>query len=179
MNIPPETYARWRESALGTFTAKLEQRAVFSLVGDPSGLRVLDVGCGDGVYAVEVSRRGGKVFGLDRSLSMLEAARTRAISYCMPLEMPSVCGACVVVYQSWAVYADVRRGSQTAGNEGGPLFTLLRRTWAVLDERLGGEFESSRPDHPLNFFCGNAPWRNKPGASSFTAWCRGWDSATS
>ena len=80
MNITPETYARWRESALGTLTEQLEQRAIFSLVGDPSGLRVLDVGCGGGVYAVEVSQRGGKLFGLDRSLPMLEAARTRAIS---------------------------------------------------------------------------------------------------
>jgi ubiquinone/menaquinone biosynthesis C-methylase UbiE len=80
MNITPETYARWRESALGTLTEQLEQRAIFSLVGDPSGLRVLDVGCGDGVYAVELSQKGGKVFGLDRSLPMLAAARTRAIS---------------------------------------------------------------------------------------------------
>lgn len=80
MNITPETYTRWRESALGNLTEQLEQRAIFSLVGDPSGLRVLDVGCGDGAYAIEVSRRGGKVVGLDRSLSMLEAARTRAAS---------------------------------------------------------------------------------------------------
>jgi ubiquinone/menaquinone biosynthesis C-methylase UbiE len=80
MNITPETYARWRESALGTLTDQLEQRAVFSLVGDPSGLRVLDVGCGDGVYAVAVSQKGGNVSGLDRSLPMLEAARARAIS---------------------------------------------------------------------------------------------------
>ena len=80
MNITPETYARWRKSALGALTEQLEQRAIFSLVGDPSGLRVLDVGCGDGIHAAEVSQRGGKVFGLDRSLPMLEAARTRAIS---------------------------------------------------------------------------------------------------
>jgi ubiquinone/menaquinone biosynthesis C-methylase UbiE len=80
MNITPEIYARWIESALGNLTEQLEQRAIFSLLGDPSGLRVLDVGCGDGVYAVEVSRRGGDVFELDRSLPMLEASRTRAIS---------------------------------------------------------------------------------------------------
>jgi ubiquinone/menaquinone biosynthesis C-methylase UbiE len=78
MNITPDTNARWRESALGTLTERLEQRAIFTLVGDPSGMMVLDVGCGDGVYAVEVSRRGGMVVGLDRSLPMLEAARTRA-----------------------------------------------------------------------------------------------------
>ncbi len=80
MNITPETYARWRESALGNLTEHLEQRAIYSLVGDPSGLRVLDVGCGDGAYAIEVSRRGGKVVGLDRSLPMLEAAWIRAAS---------------------------------------------------------------------------------------------------
>jgi len=43
MNITPEIYARWRESALGTLTERLEQRAIFSLAGDPSGLRVLDM----------------------------------------------------------------------------------------------------------------------------------------
>jgi len=80
MNITPETYVRWRESALGTLTEQLEQRAIFSLAGDPSGLRVLDIGCGDGAYAIEASQRGGKVFGLDRSHPMLEAARTRAAS---------------------------------------------------------------------------------------------------
>ena len=80
MTITPETYARWRESALGNLTEQLEQRTIFSLVGDPGGLRVLDVGCGDGAYAIEAAQRGGKVFGLDRSLPMLEAARTRAIS---------------------------------------------------------------------------------------------------
>jgi ubiquinone/menaquinone biosynthesis C-methylase UbiE len=81
MNITPETYARWRESALGNLTEQLEQRAIFSLVGDPSGLRVLDVGCGDGAYSVAVSRRGGEVVGLDQSLPMLEASRTRGTSF--------------------------------------------------------------------------------------------------
>ena len=80
MNITPETYARWRESSLGALTEQLEQRAIFSLVGDASGLRVLDVGCGDGAYAIEAAQRGGKVVGLDQSLPMLEAARMRAIS---------------------------------------------------------------------------------------------------
>ena len=80
MNITPETYARWRESALGKLTEQFEQKAVFSLVGDLRGLRVLDVGCGDGAYSVAVSRSGGDVVGLDQSLPMLEASRTRAAS---------------------------------------------------------------------------------------------------
>jgi len=80
MSLTPTAYARWRQSALGALTEELEQRAVFSLVGDPGGLRVLDVGCGDGAYAVRASREGADVVGLDRSQFMLQAARARAAS---------------------------------------------------------------------------------------------------
>ena len=80
MSLTPAAYARWRQSALGALTEDLEQRAVFSLVGDPSGLRVLDVGCGDGTYAIRAARAGAEVVGLDRSRPMLEAARPRAAS---------------------------------------------------------------------------------------------------
>ena len=42
--------------------------------------RVLDVGCGNGLYLAELERRGhrGHVFGADLSAGMLEAARSRA-----------------------------------------------------------------------------------------------------
>jgi ubiquinone/menaquinone biosynthesis C-methylase UbiE len=78
--MTPAAYARWRKSTLGAVTEHLEQETVFSLVGDPGGLRVLDVGCGDGAYAIRASREGADVVGLDRSQSMLEAARARAVS---------------------------------------------------------------------------------------------------
>lgn len=80
MSITPAAYARWRKSTLGALTEHLEQESIFSLVGDPGGLRVLDVGCGDGAYAVRASREGAEVVGLDRSRPMLEAARARATS---------------------------------------------------------------------------------------------------
>jgi ubiquinone/menaquinone biosynthesis C-methylase UbiE len=80
MSITPTAYARWRKSTLGALTEHLEQESVFSLVGDSGGLRVLDVGCGDGAYAVRASREGADAVGLDRSRSMLEAARARAAS---------------------------------------------------------------------------------------------------
>jgi len=63
---------------LGALTEELEQRVIFSLVGDPGRLRVLDVGCGDGAYAMRAAQAGGDVLGLDRSRPMLEAARVRA-----------------------------------------------------------------------------------------------------
>ena len=77
MDITPATYAHWRESELGSITELLEQEAVFSQLPDLRGWRVLDVGCGDGTYAIEASRRGAIVTGLDSSLPMLVAAWQR------------------------------------------------------------------------------------------------------
>jgi ubiquinone/menaquinone biosynthesis C-methylase UbiE len=42
--------------------------------------RVLDIGCGNGLYLTELERRehGGDIFGIDLSAGMLEAARSRS-----------------------------------------------------------------------------------------------------
>ncbi len=77
MDITPATYAHWRESELGSITERLEQEAVFSQLPDLRGWRVPDVGCGDGTYAIEASRRGATVTGLDLSFPMLVAAQQR------------------------------------------------------------------------------------------------------
>lgn len=78
MMISPDVYARWRESALGALTESLEKEAVFALAGNLTGLRVLDVGCGDGAYAIWAAGLGANVTGLDSSPAMLDAARRRA-----------------------------------------------------------------------------------------------------
>lgn len=77
MDITPAAYAHWRESELGSITERLEQEAIFSQVPDLRGWNVLDAGCGDGTYAIEASRRGAIVTGLDCSCPMLVAARQR------------------------------------------------------------------------------------------------------
>ena len=75
MDITPAAYAHWRESELGSITERLEQEAIFSQVPDLKGWRVLDAGCGDGTYAIEASRRGAIVTGVDCFWPMLVAAR--------------------------------------------------------------------------------------------------------
>lgn len=94
MDIDPGTYARWRATELGRLTERLEVELVFSLTDLHDGHRVLDVGTGDGTYAIEAARRGASVVGLDTSPAMLNAAETRA--------------------RAAGLHIDVRTGSATA-----------------------------------------------------------------
>jgi len=51
----------------------------FEQAGDVTGKKVLDVGCGSGVYSIDFARRGaGRVVGVDFSGNMLKIARQEA-----------------------------------------------------------------------------------------------------
>ena len=76
----PDAYERWRHSRLGQITDALEERLILRLLGPVEGLRVLDVGCGDGVLGAALARRGALFTGVDTDPRMLEAARRRAES---------------------------------------------------------------------------------------------------
>jgi len=76
--VAVETYARWRATTLGAITERIETRVVFDLAGPLDGKRVLDVGTGDGNYALEAASRGAIVTALDADEAMLEAARARS-----------------------------------------------------------------------------------------------------
>lgn len=76
--VAAETYARWRSTTLGSITERVETKLVFTLAGELAGKRVLDVGTGDGTYAIEAALRGAVVTGLDSEQPMLDAAETRA-----------------------------------------------------------------------------------------------------
>jgi SAM-dependent methyltransferase len=76
----PLDYAPWRATTLGAITERLERTVVFDLVGPLEGRDVLDIGCGDGVYALAAARAGAHVIGLDRSAAAVDAARAHAES---------------------------------------------------------------------------------------------------
>jgi len=73
-----QSYARWRSSRLGRITDELENQLIFEFLGPVDEKRVLDVGCGDGLIASELARRGAHVVGLDADFTMVAAARSRA-----------------------------------------------------------------------------------------------------
>jgi ubiquinone/menaquinone biosynthesis C-methylase UbiE len=55
-----------------------EIAAVLDCTGDLAGKDVLDLGCGDGTYAFEASRRGARAVGVDPSSDALASAGRRA-----------------------------------------------------------------------------------------------------
>jgi SAM-dependent methyltransferase len=59
------------------FNALYDRPAVLDLLGDVAGQRVLDAGCGPGLYAGELVSRGASVVGLDQSPEMVRLARRR------------------------------------------------------------------------------------------------------
>lgn len=73
----PDAYADWRRSTLGRITDALEERLLLDRIGPARGLRILDVGCGDGVLATRLAQDGAQVTGLDASADMIAAARRR------------------------------------------------------------------------------------------------------
>ena len=76
--LGPDVYERWRASDIGAITEQLEGQLILELAGDISGCRVLDVGCGDGSFAIELVRRGAVITGIDASAAMIAAARSKA-----------------------------------------------------------------------------------------------------
>ena len=66
-----------KHAADSTYNAHYDRPAVLELVGDIAGHRVLDAGCGPGLYAEELLTLGAEVVAVDGSAAMVELARKR------------------------------------------------------------------------------------------------------
>ena len=77
--ITPFVYQKWRDSTLGSITERRELDLTLDLAGELDGRRVLDVGCGDGTYALAAAERGALVSGVDIAPEMISAAEARAV----------------------------------------------------------------------------------------------------
>lgn len=78
IKVGPLAYDRWRAASLGGLTEDMERALLWDLAGEPDGLLLLDVGCGDGGFTRQAVKRGAKAVGLDPDPAMLAAAQGQA-----------------------------------------------------------------------------------------------------
>ena len=79
-----EQYKRSKQQPWRTF---VESFTLMDLVGDPRGMSVLDVACGEGFYTRMMRQRGAsRVVGVDLSLGMIDLARRQEIQHQLGIE---------------------------------------------------------------------------------------------
>lgn len=111
-----EDFAEHAEDS--AYNALYDRPAVLALLGDVTGLEVLDAGCGPGLYLAELLERGAVASGFDASAPMVDLARKRVAGRADVLqarlgdELPYVDGAFDRVVCALAIhYVDDRRAA--------------------------------------------------------------------
>lgn len=77
----PEKYDLWFAAPIGALVKNAELEVVLDLLRPAPGERILDAGCGTGVFTLDFLSRGSTVIGIDLSLPMLARARRKAERY--------------------------------------------------------------------------------------------------
>ncbi len=67
----PETYDNWFATPIGALVKKFEGELILDLLRPHQGEKILDAGCGTGVFTLDILSSGAFVVGLDLSLPML------------------------------------------------------------------------------------------------------------
>jgi SAM-dependent methyltransferase len=121
------------------------------LLGDVSGKRVLDLGCGDGQAAVAFTLRGATTIAVDASVRMLDRARTLAESAAVRVEWHQGDVADLAFLRAESI--DLVFSAYSLG-EVGDLHRVLRQVHRVLKNR--GAFVFSY-EHPISLCVGREP----------------------
>lgn len=72
------------------WNALIEQPTSFSLLGDVKRKKVLDAGCGSGIYTKILAKKGAKVCALDLSSKMLKLAKEHCKNYKIEFKQGSI-----------------------------------------------------------------------------------------
>ena len=67
----PDKYDAWFRTPIGQLIRKYESELIFRMLAPSSEERILDAGCGSGVFSGDLISAGSEVFGLDLSFPML------------------------------------------------------------------------------------------------------------
>jgi ubiquinone/menaquinone biosynthesis C-methylase UbiE len=121
------------------------------LIGDVSGKRVLDLGCGDGQAAVAFARKGATSIAVDASVRMLDRARTLAKNAAVRVEWHQGDVADLAFLRAESV--DIVFSAYSLG-EVGDLHRVFRQVHRVLKNR--GAFVFSY-EHPIGLCVGREP----------------------
>jgi ubiquinone/menaquinone biosynthesis C-methylase UbiE len=70
-------YDRWFETPVGKVVKELELNALLESIGNLKGKKMLEVGIGTGLFAMEFRKRGAEVYGIDPAYNMLKIAQSR------------------------------------------------------------------------------------------------------
>jgi SAM-dependent methyltransferase len=74
----PEKYDRWFENPIGRLVREFESRLLLEMASPDHGEWILDVGCGTGIFTLDLLAAGSQVTGLELSLPMLQRAGKKA-----------------------------------------------------------------------------------------------------
>lgn len=77
----PERYDQWFANSIGKLAKEVEGNLISDLLGLKSREKILDAGCGTGVFTVDLLAAGAEVVGLDISRPMLSFARKKTSGY--------------------------------------------------------------------------------------------------
>lgn len=94
-NLKARSYAgiarsAWPSNRYNAETQRLQLETIERVLGDVSGKRVLDLGCGTGRIAIELAARGARVTGWDFAGDALAAARCDARARDLEIEFRQV-----------------------------------------------------------------------------------------
>jgi len=82
-----ESYDAWYQREPGRLIDAIEKDMVYRLLEPREGMKLLDVGCGTGNYALELARIGVQVTGIDVSRAMLDVAERKAEAMGVKLQL--------------------------------------------------------------------------------------------
>ncbi len=77
----PERYDAWFATPIGHLVREVEGRLILEMLRPSGDDRILDAGCGTGVFTIDYLAAGAEVVGLDISQPMLDAATRKAAGY--------------------------------------------------------------------------------------------------
>ena len=67
----PERYNQWFETPIGKLVKETEGKLVYDMLNPKPGEKILDAGCGTGIFTLDYLNAGAEITGLDISRPML------------------------------------------------------------------------------------------------------------